>query len=151
MLRVMRDFQDRLIGGLYRGLYGLEGAPLRHVMDAQADSCVQAFVALQDIPPHLTFDEFAERMKTAAPGRVSVEQESAGTLLWTEWHAGECVCPHVRRGTVPLDPKLCLCGETWVRLLVERHARRRAEVTLVESVATGAENCVYRIRLGDQL
>jgi hypothetical protein len=48
---------------------------------------------------------------------------------------------------VRLDPKLCLCGETWVRLLIERHSRRHATVSLIESVATGAQNCIYRIRL----
>lgn len=147
----MRQFQDRLVGGLYRGLYELEGVPLRRVMDAQADTCAQAFVALHQIPPHLDLEQFLERMKTAGPSRITVERHGDDTLLWTEWHEGECVCPHVRRGTIPLDPKLCLCGETWVRLLIERHARRHAHVALSESVATGAKNCVYRITLGESL
>lgn len=145
----MRQFQDRLLAGLYRGLYELEDEPLRQVMDAQAESCVQAFVALHEIPADLDLDGFLERMKTAGPGRVTVTRAEDDSLLWTEWHAGECVCPHVRRKTVPLDVKLCLCGETWVRVLVERHARRKAEVELIESVATGAENCAYRIVLGE--
>ncbi len=90
-------------------------------------------------------------MKISGPSTVRVDRIDDDELLWTELHHGECVCPHVRQGVIRLDPKLCLCGETWVRLLVERHARRRAQVALVESVATGAENCVYRITLGEPL
>ena len=88
------------------------------------------------------FDEFKD-----LHSRKIIDDE----LLWRELHRGECVCPHVRQGVIPLDPKLCICGATWVRLLVERHARRAATVTLVESVATGAENCVYRVTLGAEL
>ena len=145
--QLMRSVRDKLVGGMYEGVYALDGAPLRRVMDAQAEACVHAFVALADIPPELDLEAFMERMKTAGPSRVRIDPVGDDELLWTELHDGECVCPHVRQNVVRLDPKLCLCGETWVRLLVERHARRRADVELVESVATGACNCIYRIRL----
>lgn len=148
---LMRSYRDRLLGGLYEGIYALDGEPLRRLMDAQAETCVSAFVALTDIPAHLDFDAFLERMRLSGPSPVTVERVNSEELVWTELHRGECVCPYVRQGVIRLDPKLCLCGETWVRLLVERHARRRAQVSLVESVATGAENCVYRIRLGEPL
>ena len=148
---LMRSFRDKLLGGLYEGLYELDGGPLRRVMDAQAETCMHAFVALADIPPHLDFEQFIDRMKISGPSRVRIDHEGDDELLWTELHEGECVCPHVRQGVIRLDPKLCLCGETWVRLLVERHARRRATVEMVESVATGAQNCVYRISLGEPL
>ena len=147
----MRGFRDKLVGGLYEGIYALDGEPLNRVMDTQAESCMRAFVALTEIPPDLSLDDFFERMKTAGPGPVRVERLSEDSLLWTEFHHGECVCPHVRQGAVRLDPKLCLCGETWVRLLIERHSGRHAVAKMVESVATGAENCVYRIELGAPL
>jgi hypothetical protein len=149
--QLMRDFRDRLVGGLYEGVYALEGEPLRHVMDAQAETCVHAFTALAGIPAELDLDEFLERMRISGPSKVQVDRTGDDALLWTELHDGECVCPHVRQGVIRLDPKLCLCGETWVRLLVERHARRRATVSMVESVATGAKNCVYRIELHESL
>lgn len=149
--QLMRSFRDKLVGGLYEGVYALEGEPLRRVMDAQAEACVQAFVALTEIPAELDFDAFLVRMKVSGPSKIELERVSDDELLWREMHHGECVCPHVRQGVIPLDPKLCICGATWVRLLVERHARRRATVTLVESVATSAENCVYRVTLGGPL
>ena len=149
--QLMRNFRDRLTGALYEGIYTLEGPELTRVLDAQAETCVHAFAALAEIPPDLPFDAFIERMKTAGPGAVQVERVSGDELLWTELHHGECVCPHVRQGVIRLDPKLCLCGETWVRLLVERHARRHATVEMVESVATGSQNCIYRIGLGDPI
>ncbi|HXF51279.1 MAG TPA: hypothetical protein VNM43_06325 [Dehalococcoidia bacterium] len=148
---LMRSYRDRLLGGLYEGIYRLEGEPLRQLMDAQAETCVSAFVALMDIPADLDFESFLERMRISGPSQIRIERTGPDALLWTEVHRGECVCPYVRQGVIRLDPKLCLCGETWVRLLVERHARRRARVSLVESVATGAENCVYRVELGEPL
>lgn len=149
--QLMRSFRDKLVGGLYEGVYALEGEPLHRVMDAQAEACVQAFVSLTEIPAELDFDGLLDRVKTSGPSKIELERVSDDELLWRELHRGECVCPHVRQGVVPLDAKLCICGATWVRLLVERHARRSATVTLVESVATGAENCVYRVTLGDSL
>jgi hypothetical protein len=149
--QLMRSFRDKLVGGLYEGVYALDGEPLKRVMDAQAEACVHAFVSLAEIPADLDFDAFLERMKTNGPSQIELERTADDELLWRELHRGECVCPHVRQEIIPLDPKLCLCGATWVRLLVERHARRTATVTLVESVATGAENCVYRVKLGEPL
>lgn len=149
--QLMRSFRDKLIGGLYEGVYALEGEPLHRVMDAQAEACVHAFVALAEFPPELDFEAFLERMKTNGPSKIELNRISGDELVWKELHHGECMCPHVRQEVIPLDPKLCICGATWVRLLVERHARRAATVTLVESVATGSENCVYRVTLGEDL
>lgn len=147
VLDLMRSFQDKITAGLLEGVYQLEGAPLRCALDAQARACVSAFVALADIPADLDFPSFLRRMQTDGPSKVEVTEVGEDEYVWTELHRGECVCPYVRLHVAALNPKLCHCGETWVRLLVERHAGRRAEVSLVESVATGAANCVYRIRL----
>lgn len=149
--QLMRSFREKLVGGLYEGIFSLEGESLQRVMGAQAEACVQGFVALTSIPADLDFPAFLERMKTSGPSKVELVRVSDDELLWRELHCGECVCPHVRQGVIRLDPKLCICGATWVRLLVERHARRAATVTLVESVATGSENCVYRVALGEPL
>ncbi|MBI5287899.1 MAG: hypothetical protein HY873_02875 [Chloroflexi bacterium] len=148
---LMRSFRDKLVGGLYAGIYGLEPEPLQRVMDAQAEVCVSAFLALSDIPAELTLEEFLDRMKIAGPSRVVIERTGEDEFLWRELHAGECVCPFVRQEVIPLDPKLCLCGATWVRLLIERHAHRRADVELQCSVATGSDDCVYRVVLHEPL
>ncbi len=145
---LMRSFQDRITGGLLHGVYQLEGEPLERVLGAQARACVDAFVELADIPADLDYDGLLRRMKTDGPSKIEITVLGPDEYLWTELHQGECVCPYVRRGVAPLDPKLCRCGETWVRMLVERHARRPAAVEVVESVATGSQSCVYRVRLG---
>jgi len=146
--QLQKSFSDRLIGVLFESIYQLDDAQRATMLAGQAEACATGFAALAEIPSSLDFDGFLERMKTAAPGPVRVTKVSPDELLWTEDHRGECVCPHVRTGLIRLDPKLCGCGATWVRILVERHARRRAEVSLEHSVATGASDCVYRIRLG---
>lgn len=40
--QLMRSVRDKLVGGMYEGVYALDGAPLRRVMDAQAEACVHA-------------------------------------------------------------------------------------------------------------
>lgn len=142
-----RSFQRQLTGGLLEGVYALPEEPLRRVLDSQARACVAAFSALVDLPPDLDLPSFLARMRTDGPGQLTITPTGPDEMLWTEARHNGCVCPHVRLGIARLDRALCGCGEIWVRLLLERHARRPAEVSLVESVATGAENCVYRVRL----
>lgn len=57
------------------------------------------------------------------------------------------MCPLVKRDIVHLKPELCRCAVHWLRMLIERHAHRPARVELVESVAGGAQECVFRITL----
>lgn len=120
--QLMRSFRDQLVGSLYEGVYALDGAPLRRVMDAQAEACVHAFVALPDIPSDYDFEAFLERMKTSGPSRVRIDRVSDDELLWTELHDGECVCPHVRQNVVRLDRSSacavrrgCACSSSGMR------------------------------------
>jgi hypothetical protein len=58
------------------------------------------------------------------------------------------MCPLVRRGTLNLHPRLCVCSTEWTRGVVETFHGGPVEAELLESVATGSRDCVFRLTLG---
>ncbi|OGO52628.1 MAG: hypothetical protein A2148_06945 [Chloroflexi bacterium RBG_16_68_14] len=141
---LIRDYQDKLTCGLYEAIYSLDGRSLDTLMQGQAHTCVGAFLELSDLRSPMELDDFLEAMRVAGPSKVDIRREGE-VIEWTEQHQGQCVCPFVRRGVVRLDSKLCICGAYWVQYLFERVAGTAVEVETIETVATGAENCRFRI------
>jgi len=146
--KLMRDYQDEVTRGLYRGIYALPEKHLDAVMHCQAQDCVEAFVKLYDLPAELDLDSFLKRMAGGGPSQIDIERDG-NTIVWRERHRGECMCPLVRREVISLKPGLCHCAVHWLRLLIERYADRTARVELLESVAGGGADCVFRITLAD--
>jgi hypothetical protein len=100
-----------------------------------------------DLPASLDLDGFLARITGGGgPSQVTVARDG-DTMVWEEHNAGECMCPLVRGNVVGLARALCGCAVHWLRMLVERHARRPARVELRDSVAGGGRNCVFRITL----
>lgn len=146
--QLTRDFQDKITRGTYEGIYALEGEALDGVMQCQAHACFEAFVQLYALPEDLDLDAFLARIATGGPSRILIQRDG-NTILWDEQHEGQCMCPFVRREVVALKPALCGCAVHWLRKLIERHARRPAEVELLDSVAQGSQNCLFRITLAE--
>jgi hypothetical protein len=143
---LMRDFQNKLTCGLYDGIYELDGAPLDTLMDAQARSCVTAFVDMTSMTEPMDIDSFLERMRSSGPSQLDVQREG-DVIHWTELHRGECVCPLIRLEVIRLDPKLCICGALWVKHLFRRVTGAEVEIETLETAATGSQNCAFRITL----
>ncbi len=141
---LIREFQDKLTCGLYEAIYGLEQRTVDTLMHAQARSCVGAFLELGTLRTPMTLDEFLEAMRTAGPSRIEIQREG-NVIHWTELHEGKCVCPFVMRNVIRLDPKLCICGAHWVKVLFETVAQTQVDVQMVETAATGAKNCCFRV------
>lgn len=145
---LLRQYQDAITRGVYEGIYRLDEQARASVLACQGRVCCEEFVKLYDIPAELDLETFLARMATGGPSRIRIQRDG-DTILWEELHEGQCMCPLVKRGVVPLQPELCACAVHWLRLLLERHARRSAKVELLESVARGSENCVFRVTLGE--
>ena len=143
---LIRDYQDKLTCGLYEGIYRLEDGHLDALMQGQAHTCVAAFLDLTGLPHPMSVDDFLRAMRTAGPSQIEIQREG-DVIHWTELHYGECVCPFIRRGVVRLDAKLCVCGEHWVRQLFQTVAGVAVDVETIETVATGSQNCRFRITL----
>jgi len=145
--QLTRDFQDTITRGVYEGIAQLPEEQRDRVMACQAHACLQEFVKLYDLPETLDFDTFLARIATGGPSKIKIQRDG-DIILWEEQHEGQCMCPLVRREVVPLQPALCACATHWLRLLIERYARRPCHVELRESVAQGTTNCVFVVTLG---
>jgi hypothetical protein len=145
---LMRDFQDRITCGALRGVFRLDDNSVDIVMQEQASTCVAEFVKLYDLPADMGLDAFLERMTIGGPSKIDIERDG-DTILWKERHEGECMCPLVRREVIELNPKLCNCAVHWLRMLVERHTKRPVRVELLDSVAQGNKDCIFRVTLED--
>ncbi|RMD82102.1 MAG: hypothetical protein D6815_10005 [Candidatus Dadabacteria bacterium] len=148
LAELLRNFQDSITRGTFEGIYSLDGEALERVMHEQAEACVHAFVELFGIPADLDLDTFLERIQYGGSSKIQVER-NGNEILWREEHHGECMCPLVKRGVIRLDEKLCVCAINWVRMLVERHARKPVQVELVDSVARGASDCTFRLKIAE--
>lgn len=144
--KLAREFQDRVVGGLYEGVYALEGPELELLMECQARACVPAFTDLYQIPEELDLDGFLERMTAGGSSKIQIRREGR-VIYWDELHGGQCVCPLVTRGVIPLAPGLCRCASHWLRMLFERHVRGPVRVELLGSAAAGGQNCSFRVEL----
>jgi len=141
---LIRDFQDKLTCGLYEAIYSLDTPNVETLMKAQARSCVGAFLELGTLQVPMPLDEFLKVMRVAGPSQIEVRRDG-DVIHWIEQHQGECVCPFVKRGVIRLDSKLCICGAHWVQYLFQAVAKTDVDVETLESVATGAQNCCFRI------
>lgn len=146
--QLSRDYQNAITRGLYEGIAQLPQMQQDRVMACQAHACVEEFVKLYDLSPSLDLETFLARMKGGGPSKIEIRREGSH-ILWQERHQGVCMCPLVRRDVVPLQPALCACAVHWLRMLVERFAQRPCHVELLESVAGGAESCVFSVTLGE--
>lgn len=141
---MMRDYQNKLTRGLFETIYEADAPCADGIMDGLAKSCVAAFIDLSSIDVPMDLGAFLEHMRTSGPSQVDIQRDG-NVIHWNELHKGECVCPLIRLDVIRLDPKLCVCGAQWVKRLFKVAAGTDVEVETVETAATGAQNCSFRI------
>ena len=144
---LLRSHEDEVVCGLYRGLLTLDQPSFDAVIREAASACRARFMRMANLPTDLDLDEMIERMRRAGPDRIEIEREG-DEILWRELREGQCMCPIVRRGIVELEPRMCACAAEWARGLVEMFYRGPVTVEIVETVATGSNSCLFRLKLG---
>jgi len=147
--KLIREYQDRITRGAYEAVWRLEPDAREQILRAQARSCVDAFSDLYAIEGPLELDAFLQQMALGGSSKIKIQRDG-NCILWEEEHAGECMCPLVKRKAIELNRHLCGCAVNWLRMLIERHTGRRVEVELVNSVADGSRNCLFKITLLEQ-
>ena len=143
---LLREYQDKLTCSLYEAIYRLDGASLDTLMEAQSRSCLGVFFDLTAPPSPMDLDSFLDAMRTAGTSQVDIQRDG-DVIYWTEQHQGRCICPFVRLEVVSLDPKLCTCAVHFVQRLFQTLAKTSTTVEMLETVATGAENCRFRVTI----
>lgn len=144
---LLRSHQDEIVRGLYHGILALDDAAFKAVVREAASACRARFLRVVDLPPDLDLDGMIERISRAGPERIEITR-TGDEILWRELREGQCTCPLVRRGVVELAPKMCACAAEWARGLVEMFHGGPVKVEMLESVATGSNSCLFRLKLG---
>ena len=146
--KLIRDYQDTITRGAFEGIYQLDEKGLNTVMEGMARTCAHAFVKLYDIAEDLDLDSFLAKMTAGGTSKIHIQRDG-NTILWDEQHEGQCMCPFIRRNVIPLKPSLCVCALHWLRMLIEPHVDKPVRVEMLDSVAQGSQNCVFRITIED--
>lgn len=144
---LLRSHQDEVVRSLMHGVFELPDASSEALIREMAGACRRRFLRMVDVPADLGLDGLLDRMRRAGPGRVEITR-SGNEIIWREYREGECMCPLVRRHVAELQPKLCACSREWTRSLVETFYGGPVEAEILESVATGSSDCVFRLTLG---
>jgi len=63
---VIRNYQDKLTGGLYESIYRLDGSCVDALMEGQARTCVAAFVPLAGLPARMELDDPVKAIREIA-------------------------------------------------------------------------------------
>lgn len=144
---LLRSHQDEIVRGMMRAFYELPDASSDALISEMAAACRRRFLRMVDFPADTDVDGLIERMQRAGPGRIEITR-SGDEIIWREYREGQCMCPLIRRHVAELQPKLCACSREWTRSLVETFHGGPVEAEIVESVATGSSDCVFRLTLG---
>lgn len=87
---------------------------------------------------------------------VSTMNEHLGARCWKEdddtviyeFKPERCECPLVSEGIIEMSPIRCsFCFTSWLEYMFGTVTKRPVKAELIESIATGAPKCAFRIRL----
>ncbi len=79
--KALRDFQDTITCGLYKGLRSLGPSDLDRVMEAQARACVLEYVKLFQIPSDLSLEDFLDRMRFGGSSKIEIRRQG-NVIYW---------------------------------------------------------------------
>ena len=145
--KASQDLKDAWIRGAVRGLREISEDQGKKLLKESGRSCAESWLEFQgiDLRDH-DIDSFISLLRSLEGGVREVKRE--GNVITCKLKHGECVCPLVTDGTVELSPELCSsCGTNFFAHLFGKVVGKEVRVDLVESVATGARACVFKIVL----
>ena len=84
--------------------------------------------------------DFLARLSKQGGGKFML----GGNSIIATYH--RCYCGSVSRAREEIPLTYCYCGAGWYKRLFEEVLGRTVTVKLVQSIASGADECVFRIR-----
>jgi hypothetical protein len=63
---------------------------------------------------------------------------------------GYCMCPNVEKVKGDISPTYCLCSTGYIREMFKRLLGKPVEVSLVESVVLGADDCRFKVVINEK-
>jgi hypothetical protein len=136
-----------LVRGIMKGVFALDEEARNKVLEEMGKACYEGFKEFVGTPPTgMDIDSACKWLDETVPHKRRFK--IAGDTLY--WEAdvkktyGGCMCILVRLGIIEPCPELCICSTNYNRSALEQMTGREVEGELVETVNSGARNCVYR-------
>jgi len=137
----------KLVRGIMKGVFELDDEARNKVLEEMGKACYVGFKDFVGIPPtDMDIESACEWLDSTVPHKRRF-QRAGDTLYWeadVKDTYGGCMCILVRLGIIEPRPELCICSTNYNKSALEEMTGRRVEGELVESLNSGARNCVYR-------
>ena len=141
------EFLRAWVRNIFEGLSVLSEEKARKVLYRPAIGCSKFYLEL--VGWDLSKMDLEGWIRSWEGLGVKVTSRPGWSCLLYEFRPGKCECPLVDEGILPLTSRLCsTCFTNWLKHQVEAVSGQPVEVELVESLATGADRCVFRIWIG---
>ena len=134
------------IRGVLAGLDEVDEETARKVLKKCGEACAKSWLDSYGYDPaSYDLDSWIKLLNELEPGARNVKREDDSVLY--ELKPGKCSCPLVTENVVELTPNLCsACAPNFFEYF-KKAAKRPVRVEVVESLATDADKCVFRIWL----
>ena len=137
----------RVMGAILRAVFELDRDSRERVLEAMGRACYEGFREFVGAPPVDTdIDGACRWLNETVPHKRRFER-AGDTVYWkaaVQEAYGGCMCMLVRLGIIEPRPELCICSTNHCRYAFEEMTGLAVEGEMVESVNTGAPECVYR-------
>ena len=136
-----------LVRGIMKGVFKLDEESRNKVLEEMGKACYEGFKEFVGTPPAgMDIKSACQWLEKTVPHHRRF-QKAGDTLYWeadVKDTYGGCMCILVRLGIVEPRPELCICSTNYNKSALEEMTGETVEGELVESVNSGARNCVYR-------
>ena len=129
------------------GLDEVDDETARKILQGCGEACAKSWLdSYGHDPASYDLDSWIKVLNTLEPSVRNVKREGNSVLY--ELKPRQCACPLVYESIVDLTPRLCsACATNFFKYTFKKAAKRPVRVEAVESLATGADKCVFRIWL----
>ncbi|MBE0479385.1 MAG: hypothetical protein IBX68_00225 [Dehalococcoidia bacterium] len=139
-----------LVRGLMKGVFELDEVNRNTVLRHMGSACYEGFKEfLEPVTPGVDLDTAFEWLKRTVPHERRFHR-AGDTVIWDgdmKATYGGCMCLLVRMGIIEPAPELCVCSAHHCKSALEELTGIQTEAELVETVNSGADDCIYRFHL----
>jgi len=147
----VEEFLRSWIRGVVEGLNEVEEETAKRILRRCGENCLKLFLEIHGLDlASYDLDSLVAKLDegiTTAGNRC----ERRGDTILYEFKPKRCECPLVSENIVKLTPRLCsTCFTNWLEYLFGAVSKRAVKAELIESLATGADKCAFKIKLSSK-
>lgn len=139
------EFLKTWTRGVAAGLNDVDEETAKRILKRCGETCAKIFLDVYgyDLASH-DLDSWIAVQNKDKGARCEKEDD----IIIYEFKPERCECTLVEKKMIELTPRLCsACFTNWLEYMFGTVTKRTVKAELIESLATGASKCVFRIRL----